>query len=110
MYFHFVLLFRKLCEEFEEKYIKYLNDILNKIHRNNYVINKSIISDLGDFFILLYLCDRNIHNEKMKKIWKALFEEFLARQMYSILKDLDYFPEIFKKLSLKKTRLYQKQY
>ena len=100
--FHFVLLFRKLCEEIEEKYIKYLNDILNKIHRNNYIINKSIIPDLGDFFILLYFCDRNIHNEKMKKIWKALFEEFLARQMYSILKDLDYFPEIFKKLSIKK--------
>ena len=102
--FHFILLFRKLCEEFEEKHIKYLNHIINKIHRNNYIINKSIIPDLGDFFILLCFCDRNIHNGKLKKIWKALFEEFLERQMYSILKDLDYFPEIFKKLSIKKTK------
>ena len=102
--FHLVLLFRKLSEEFEEKYIKYLNHILNKIHINNYIINKSIIPDLGDFFILLYFWGSNIHNEKRKKIWKALFEEFLARQMNLILKDLDYFPEIFKKLSIKKQK------
>ena len=102
--FHLVLLFRKLSEEFEEKYIKYLNHILNKIHINNYIINKSIIPDLGDFFILLYFYGGNVCDEKMKKIWKALFEEFLARQMNLILKDLDYFPEIFNKLSIKKQK------
>ena len=100
--FHIVLLFRKLCEEFEEQYIKYLNHKLNTIHRNNYNINKLIIPDLGDFFILLYFCNRNIHKEQMKKIWNALFEEYLTRQMYSILEDLDYLPEIFGDLSLKK--------
>ena len=100
--FHIVLLFRKLCEEFEEKYIKYLNHKLNIIYRNNYNINKSIIPDLGDFFILLYFCNRNIYTERMKKISNALFEEFLERQTSSILEDLDYFPEIFKNLKLKK--------
>ena len=67
--FHIVLLFRKLCEEFEEQYIKYLNHKLNTIHRNKYNINKLIIPDLGDFFILLYFCNRNIHKEQMKKIY-----------------------------------------
>ena len=102
-FFHIVLLFRKLSEEFEKQYINYfnyLNHKLNIIYRNNYIINKSIVPDLGDFFILLYFCDRNIYTERMKKIWIALFEEYLTRQMYSILKYLDYFPEIFKKLSL----------
>jgi hypothetical protein len=61
-----------------------LNTKLNLIHRNNYNIDKSIIPDIGDFLVLLLLCDRNIYNEKMKQMWYCLFEEFLARQMYWI--------------------------
>jgi hypothetical protein len=83
-YFQFILLFRKLCLDFEFQYIKYLNTKLNLIHRNNYNIDKSIIPDIGDFLVLLLLCDRNIYNEKMKQMWYCLFEEFLARQMYWI--------------------------
>jgi len=88
-YFQFILLFRKLCLEFEFQYIKYLNTKLNLIHRNNYNIDKSIIPDIGDFLVLLLLCDRNIYNEKMKKVWYCLFEEFLARQMYWIFEEED---------------------
>ena len=82
-YFQFILLFRKLCLEFEFQYI------INLIHRNNYNIDKSIIPDIGDFLVLLLLCDRNIYNEKMKKVWYCLFEEFLARQMYWIFEEED---------------------
>ena len=88
-YFQFILLFRKLCLEFEFQYIKYLNMKLNLIHRNDYNIDKSIIPDIGDFLVLLLLCDRNIYNEKMKKMWYCLFEEFLARQMYWIFEEDD---------------------
>ena len=88
-YFQFILLFRKLCLEFEFQYIKYLNTKLNLIHRNDYNIDKSIIPDIGDFLVLLLLCDRNIYNEKMKKMWYCLFEEFLARQMYWIFEEND---------------------
>ena len=88
-YFQFILLFRKLCLEFEFQYIKYLNTKLNIIHRNDYNIDKSIIPDIGDFLVLLLLCDRNIYNEKMTKMWYCLFEEFLARQMYWIFEKDD---------------------
>ena len=88
-YFQFILLFRKLCLEFEYQYIKYLNTVLNLIHKNDYNIDKSIIPDIGDFLVLLLFCDRNIYNDKMKKMWYCLFEEFLARQMYWIFDDAD---------------------
>jgi len=88
-YFQFILLFRKLCLEFEFQYIKYLNTKLNLIHKNDYNIDKSIIPDIGNFLVLLLLCDRNIYNEKMKKMWYCLFEEFLARQMYWIFEEDD---------------------
>ena len=81
-YFHYVLLFKKLSEEFENKYIRYLNHKLNLIHKNRYNVKKSIIPDIGDFLVLLLFCDRNIYNEKMKKMWNSLYEEFLVRQMY----------------------------
>ena len=81
-YFHYVLLFKKLSEEFEYKYIRYLNHKLNLIHKNRYNVKKSIIPDIGDFLVLLLFCDRNIYNEKMKRMWNALYEEFLLRQIY----------------------------
>ena len=81
-YFHYILLFKKLSEEFEYEYIRYLNHKLNLIHKNRYNVKKSIIPDIGDFLVLLLFCDRNIYNEKMKRMWNSLYEEFLVRQMY----------------------------
>ena len=86
-YFHYVLLFKKLSEEFEYEYISYLNQKLNLIHKNRYNVKKSIIPDIGDFLVLLLFCDRNIYNEKMKRMWYKLYEEFLIRQMYWIFCD-----------------------
>ena len=86
-YFHYVLLFKKLSVEFEYEYISYLNHKLNLIHKNRYNVKKSIIPDIGDFLVLLLFCDRNIYNEKMKRMWNALYEEFLIRQIYWIFYD-----------------------
>jgi len=86
-YFHYVLLFKKLSEEFEYEYISYLNQKLNLIHKNRYNVKKSIIPDIGDFLVLLLFCDRNIYNEKMKKMWYKIYEEFLVRQIYWIFCD-----------------------
>ena len=86
-YFHYVLLFKKLSEEFEYKYIRYLNHKLNLIHKNRYNVKKSIIPDIGDFLVLLLFCDRNIYNEKMKRMWYKIYEEFLIRQIYWIFCD-----------------------
>ena len=81
-YFHYVLLFRKLCNEFDNEYIDYLNHKLNIIHKNRYNVRKKIIPDIGNFLVLLYFCDRNTHNNYMKKIWYSLYEEFLVRQIF----------------------------
>jgi hypothetical protein len=86
-YFHYVLLFKKLSIEYEYEYISYLNHKLNLIHRNRYNVKKSIIPDIGDFLVLLLFCDRNIYNEKMKRMWYKIYEEFLIRQIYWIFCD-----------------------
>lgn len=83
-YFHYVILFKKLSIELEEEYIKYLNKKLNQIRKNKYEVSKSIIPDIVNFIILLFFCNKDIHNNKMKKIWYCLFEEFLTRQIYRI--------------------------
>ena len=51
-YFHYVLLFKKLCLEYEDEYCKYVNHILNLVKKNNYDINKQIIPDIGNFLML----------------------------------------------------------
>ena len=53
-YFHYVLLFKKLCLEFEDDYRKYVNHILNLVRKNNYEVNKQIIPDIGNFLMLLF--------------------------------------------------------
>lgn len=53
-YFHYVLLFKKLSEEFENKYIRYLNHKLNLIHKNRYNVKKSIIPDIEIFWFYYY--------------------------------------------------------
>jgi len=97
-YFHYILLFKKLSEEFEYEYISYLNHKLNLIHKNKYNVKKSIIPDIGDFLVLLLFCDRNIYNEKMKKMWYSLYEEFLVRQIYWIFCDYNNKKRIIEKM------------
>ena len=83
-YFHYVLLFKKLCVEFETEYLKYLNHILNLIKKNNFDVTKQIIPDIGNFFMLLFFSNKDIHTEKMKKMWYTLFEESSTRKSYWI--------------------------
>ena len=81
-YFHYVLLFKKLSNEFQDEYIKYLNNKLNLIYKNGYNVQKSFIPDIGNFLVLLFFCNKNTHTEKMTKMWHCLFEEFVIRQMF----------------------------
>jgi len=81
-YFQYVLLFKKLCKEFEEENLAYLNKKLSLIYDNDYKINKKILPDIGDFFMILFYCNKDTHEESMKKMWYILFEDFLTRQMY----------------------------
>ena len=83
-YFQYVLLFKKLCLEYEKDYLKFVNHRLNLIKDNGYNPDKSIIPDIGDFFMLLFFSNKNTNNEKMKKMWYVLFEEFAIRQAYWI--------------------------
>ena len=52
-YFHFIILLNRLSIGFKENLKKYLNHILNLIHKNNYIVTKSIIPTIGNFIILL---------------------------------------------------------
>ena len=79
-YFHYVLLFKKLCLEYEEDYCKYVNHILNLVKKNNYEINRQIIPDIGNFLMLLFFSNRDTHKDNMKKIWYSIFEESSARR------------------------------
>ena len=79
--YHYIFLFKKLSEEFDEEYCKYLNKSFNLIHKNRYKINKTLVPNVQNMIILLYFCNRNIYTEKMKKIWYSLFEEYLLRNM-----------------------------
>ena len=83
-YFHYVLLFKKLSIEYEKDFTNYLDKIIRSIENNDYVPNKSIIPDIGNFFMILFFSNKNMHTKKMEKIWYCLFEEFLVRQMYWI--------------------------
>ena len=81
-YFHYILLFKKLCLEFKNEYCKYVNHILTLVKKNNYDPNRKIIPDIGNFFMLLLFSNIDIHSEKLKKMWDALFEEFSIRRAY----------------------------
>ena len=41
-YFHYILLFKKLCEEYEKEYFQYLNKKMNIIHRCKYNVKKKL--------------------------------------------------------------------
>ena len=81
-YFQYVLLFKKLCLEYEKEYSTYVNKILNIVKNNHYKVDKNIIPDIGDFFMLLFFSNKNAYTEPMKKMWTVLFEEFVIRQAY----------------------------
>ena len=77
-YFQYLLLFKKLIEEFQDDFKIYLNNIIDSIKKNKYIVNKRNVPDLGNLFMLLYFSDLDIDN----KIWNVLFEEKMLRKMY----------------------------
>ena len=82
-YFQYVLLFKKLIQEYEADFIQYATKKINLITKNDYEINKNIIPDIGNFLMLMCYTNKElISNDEKKKIWKVLSEEFFTRQMY----------------------------
>ena len=83
-YFHYVLLFKRLCREYQEEFNTYVNKRINLITMNDYEVNKKIVPDIGDFFMLIFLSNKDMSSPEMIKIKNVLIEEFLIRQIYWI--------------------------
>ena len=81
-YFHYVLLFKQLCKEYQEEYNFYVDKKLSLITMNDYEVNKKIVADIGDFFMLIFLSNKDMTSPEMIKIKSVLIEEFLIRQTY----------------------------
>ena len=81
-YFQFILLFKKLCQEFQSDYSAHLNNIFNDIKNNDFSVDKHIVPDIGNIFMILLFNKFEINDDNLKKIYNSLFEDFLARQMY----------------------------
>ena len=81
-YFHYVLLFKRLCKEYQEEYNFYVDKKLSLITMNDYEVNKKIVADIGDFFMLIFLSNKDMTSREMIKIKSVLIEEFLIRQTY----------------------------
>ena len=81
-YFHYVLLFKRLCKEYQEEYNFYVDKKLSLITMNDYEVNKKIVADIGDFFMLIFLSNKDMTSPEMIKIKSVLIEEFLIRQVY----------------------------
>ena len=81
-YFHYVLLFKRLCKEYQEEYNFYVDKKLSLITMNDYEVNKKIVADIGDFFMLIFLSNKDMTSPEMIKIKSILIEEFLIRQTY----------------------------
>ena len=81
-YFHYVLLFKRLCKEYQEEYNFYVDKKLSLITMNDYEVNKKIVADIGDFFMLIFLSNKEMTSPEMIKIKSVLIEEFLIRQTY----------------------------
>ena len=71
-----------MCQEFSVQYSVYLNDIFNQIRENDFSVNKQIIPDIGNFFMVLLFNKVEVNSESLKKIYNALFQDFLIRQMF----------------------------
>ena len=83
-YFQYIILFKRLCQEYKEEYETYINKKIKLIEMNDYEVNKKIISDIGDFFMLIFLSNKDMTTPEMKKMKKVLVEEFITREMYWI--------------------------
>ena len=83
-YFHYILLFKRLCQEYKEEYETYVNKKISLITMNDFEVNKKIIPDIGDFFMLTFLSNKDMTTPEMKKMKKVLIEEFFTREMYWI--------------------------
>lgn len=83
-YFHYILLFKRLCQEYKEEYETYVNKKVNLISMNDYEVTKKIVPDIGDFFMLTFLSNKDMTTPEMKKMKKVLIEEFVTREMYWI--------------------------
>ena len=81
-YFHYVLLFKRLCKDYKEEYDAYVNKKISLITMNDYEVNKKIVADIGDFFMLVFLSNKDMTSPEMIKIRDVLIEEFLIRQMF----------------------------
>ena len=81
-YFQYVLLFKRLCQDYKAEYETYVNRKISLITMNDYEVNKKIVPDIGDFLMLIYLSNKDMSTPEMKKMKKVLIEEFLIRQMY----------------------------
>ena len=99
-YFQYVLLFKKLCEDYEDENLAFMNKKLSLIYDNEYKLDKQIVPDIGDFLMILFYCNKDTHEEGMKKMWDAIFEEFIIREMFWIFHG-DENREKMKKLVLK---------
>ena len=110
-YFHYILLFKKMCQEYEIEYSIYLNDIFSKIKENKYIVNKNIIPDIGNFFMVLLFNRPDINKDTFKKIYNSLFEDFIIRQMFWMFHS-DESKEDMKNLILrnKNNRLYLEEF
>lgn len=83
-YYHYVLLFKRLCKEYKNEFDAYVDKKINLIKMNDYEVDKIIIPDIGEFFILIFLSNKDMSSAEMKQIKKALVQEFLTRQIYWI--------------------------
>ena len=83
-YFHYVLLFKRLCREYQEEFNTYVNKRINLITMNDYEVNKKIVPDIGDFFMLVFLSNKDMSSPEMIKTKTVLVEEFLIRQIFWI--------------------------
>jgi hypothetical protein len=82
-YFQYVLLFKKLINEYEGDFIKYATKKINLITKNDFDVSKNIVPDIGNFLMLMFYTNKELLKpEEKKKMWYALFEEFFTRQMY----------------------------
>ena len=99
-YFQYVLLFKKLCDDYEDENLAFINKKLSVIFDNEYKIDKKIVPDIGDFLMILFYCNRDTHGKEMKKMWDCIFEEFIIRAMFWIF-HADENREKMKKIVLK---------
>ena len=84
-YFQYVLLFKKLIQEFDADFTNYTTKKINLITKNDFDVSKNIVPDIGNFLMLMFYANKELLNpEEKKKMWYSLFEEFFTRQMYWI--------------------------